>query len=130
MRCWARCQGSLPRAGGQPEHQGIGRDRGSFQEEHPSHSPRRGQALRGSTLEGLLCPWPESSPDLMRSHRKEHREPGLLARGTVYLINRIFTVKSMTRRGQGAKDTGWLCKENEFQGVLRPAPTASEETRG
>ena len=41
-----------------------------------------------------------------------------------------FTVKSMTRQGQGAKDTGWLRKENEFQGVLGPAPAASGETRG
>lgn len=135
VRCWVRCQWTLPRAGGQSEHQGTGRNRGSFREERPSHPSRRGQALqgwrlRGSTLEGLLCPWPASSRDLMKSHRKEHREPGLLVRGTVYLINRIFMIKSMTRRGQGAKDMGWVCNDNEFQGVLRPAPSASEETRG
>ena len=82
----------LPRAGGQSEHQGTGRNRGSFREERPSHPSWRGQALQGwrlqgSTLEGLLCPWPASSPDLMKSHRKEHREPGLLVRVHEYQQN-------------------------------------------
>lgn len=65
----------------------------------------------------------------MRRHRKEQREPGLLIQGTIYLINFVLMIKFMTLRGQGAKGMGWVCKENEFQGVLRPALTASEETQ-
>lgn len=49
--------------------------------------------------------------DLMKSHRKEQKEPGLLVKKTVYLINCIFTIKSKTLRGQGAKDIGRICKE-------------------
>lgn len=47
VRCWLSCQWTLPRARGQPEHQGTGRNRGSFREERPSHPSRRGQALQG-----------------------------------------------------------------------------------
>lgn len=49
--------------------------------------------------------------DLMKSHRKEQKEPGLLVKKTVYLINCIFMIKSKTLRGQGAKDIGRICKE-------------------
>lgn len=63
--------------------------------------------------------------DLMRSHRKEQKEPGLLVRRTVYLINCIFMIKSKTLRGQGAKDMGWISNEK-----LIPELSAPEVTQG
>lgn len=50
-------------------------------------------------------------PDLMRSHKREHREPGPLFWGTVYLVNCIFMIKFTTLRGQEAKDMGLVCEK-------------------
>lgn len=50
-------------------------------------------------------------PALKRSHRKEQREPGLLVRGPVYLINCSFMRKFVTLKGRGAKAVGWVCEE-------------------
>lgn len=70
--------------------------------------------LRGTPLP---TPWRACSvlgPSLPRSDEKPQEGTGRawpLLRGTVYLINCIFTIKCMSLRGQGAKDVGWACKE-------------------
>lgn len=117
VSCWVQCQRTLP-------GQGV-RGRSSW----TPGDHKEWRVLSGRTPQPLLMAgpgpvrprgcreapwrvyswhWPVSSRDLMRSHRKEQREPGLLVRGTVYLINYSFMIKCMTWRAQGPKDMGWI----------------------
>lgn len=102
------------------QEQGSGRDepllraRGQAEQRVLSGGTPAPRSRPGGLAPALARPF----PDLMRSHRKEQREPGLRLRGTVYLINCSFMIKLVTRRGQGAKDVGWVCREKlipEFQ---------------
>lgn len=126
---------SCQRSGERRSHWTPGTERNSgSSREWPPHAEAGAQRLRlglwGSTVEGPLCPWSIRSRPPISRRRREQREPGLLVRGTMYLTNCIFMTKLMTLRGQGAKDVGWSARRNESQRVLRPVPSASEETWG
>lgn len=119
MRCWVKRQYILPRTRGQGKTRASGKP--GHRAEQRVLSART--PARSSLTEARACgAWRAVGKlpkrftlslahqflDLMRSHRKEQKEPGLLIRRTVYLINCIFMIKSKTLRGQGAKDMGWI----------------------
>lgn len=113
VRYWVKCQRVLPKPGVRGRHdrpgsQGTEQNRGFSRQEHGASAHARGRPVgpRRFTV-SLARPFPA----LMKSHKKERREPGLLFGGTVYPINCIFMIKFTTLREQGAKDMGWVCME-------------------
>ena len=110
MRYWVKRQCTLPRAGEHAVNLVQSGTEGPFAKN--TATPHTWQPGPVSTLEGLLCPWPISSQDLMKSHKKDQREPGLLIGRTVYQTDGVFfMIKFITVRGQGNEDRGWVCKE-------------------